>query len=150
MSEAWRWTFFGFQSAQEGRPIQAWYDGLPEAHKSEVVDLLLYLQNVIDRLWTRPFFDPLEGEGGISEIIVPDIRDAQGVAYYRIYGCPGPEKRDYTFLHATNKKVRNDRDGKNTARDRLARLRNQDATVHKFNFEKSSVGEISKGTERKN
>jgi len=100
MVEAWRWTFFGFQSAQEGRPVQAWYDSLPEAHKSEVIDLLLYVQKVIDRLWTRPFFDPLEGEGGISEIIVQDIRDLRGVAYYRIYGYFGPGEREYTFLHA--------------------------------------------------
>jgi hypothetical protein len=89
---------------------------------------------MIERLRARPFFDPLEGADGISEIIVPDIRDAGGVAYYRIYGFFGPEERQYTFLHATNKRARNDRDGKNTATERLAQLQSGDATVHKFNF----------------
>jgi hypothetical protein len=139
---AWRWSFLGFQSAREGQPVQAWYDVLPENHKGEVTDLLTYLQNVTNRLWRRPEFDPLDGEGGISEIIVPDIRDSQGVFYYRIYGFFGPQEHEYTFLHATNKKVRNDRHGKNIARDRLRQLQQGEAggaRVHKFSFEKGPL-----------
>jgi hypothetical protein len=146
----WVWEFFGFESIQDGRPVQDWYDGLPISHKTEIVILLLYLRNLTSTAWDRPFFDSLKGEGGISEILVPDIRDERGVAYYRVYGYFGPGKQMYTFLHATNKKVRNDKHGKGIAKHRLKQLQDGRATIHKFNFEERPLGEPTRQCGRKN
>ncbi|MGH9790428.1 MAG: hypothetical protein ACRD5W_04390 [Candidatus Acidiferrales bacterium] len=131
----WKWEFLGFESRAEGQVVQDWFDSLPETHREEIVSLLAYLQNMVGRLWDRPYFDPLEGEGGTSEIIVPDIRDEHGVAYYRIYGFRGPKEHQYTFLHSTNKKARNDKNGKRIARRRFDEVRRGEAGVHKFSFE---------------
>jgi len=132
--EEWRWTFLGFESVKEGRPVQSWYDSLPEAHKEEIRDLFLYLEKATDSVWRKPEFDPLSGAGGISEIRVPEIRHAGGSITYRIYGYFGPRQREYTFLHATAKKVRNDKHGKRIARDRLDQLAHGNATAHPFSF----------------
>ena len=146
MGEPWRWQFLGYQSTAEGRPVQAWFNGLPDNDRYEILDLLNTLANVTDKLWRRPEFDPLEGAGGISEIRVPDIRSESGSVTYRIYGYFGPGSRQYCFLHGTNKKVKNDEEGKAIANNRLAQIRRGEATVHKFAFEKGTVVEISKRT----
>ena len=133
-SDEWQWTFFSFESTRESRPVQDWYDKLPEDHKSEVSDLLRYMANLRSTAWDRPLFDHLEGAGVISEIRVPDIRDDLGVAYYRIYGFFGLGKQEYTFLHANNKKARNDRDGKAIAKRRFEEIKSGSATRSKFQF----------------
>jgi Phage derived protein Gp49-like (DUF891) len=145
MGEPWRWQFLGFQSA-EGRPVQSWFNGLPDNDRYEILDLLNTLANVTDKLWRRPEFDPLEGAGGISEIRVPGIRSESGSMTYRIYGYFGPEKRQYCFLHGTNKKEKNDEEGKSIAKNRFDQLKRRKATVHKFAFEKGIVVEINKRT----
>jgi hypothetical protein len=136
--------FAGFWSKDEGQTVQHWLDRLPLVHRIEVAGQISYMRNLISTAWTRPFFDPLVGAGGISEIIIPDIRDDSGVAYYRIYGYFGPEKQQYTFLHATNKKVRNDKNGKAIAKRRLEQIRNKDATTHRVDFLGQSVVRIDK------
>ena len=148
--DEWQWTFCGFQSPQDGRPVQKWYALLPPTHKIEVASMFAYLGNLTATVWGRPFFDPLAGEGGISEIIVPDFRDDLGVAYYSIYGCDGPGKQVYTFLHATNKRARNDKIGKAIAKRRLRQLHDGNATIHKFDFEEHLVVEFTKGSGREN
>lgn len=119
--------------------MQAWFSGLTPIEKEEVIDLLSYLQNMTNRLWRRPEFDPLDGDTGISEIRVPELRlNRAGKAHkivYRIYGYFGPGVQTYTFLHATDKDVKNDQLGKAIARERLSRLKRGDATVQKFDFE---------------
>src|SRR6267143_3117708 len=135
MAESWKWVFWGFESTAEGQPVQSWFNGLPENDRYEILDLLNTLANVIDRLWRRPEFDPLEGAGGISEIRVPEIRSESGSMTYRIYGYFGPDDRQYCFLHGTNKRARNDEEGKGIAKDRLDQLLRGEATDHKFAFE---------------
>lgn len=139
-AETWMWEFRGFESPTDGRPVQVWYDRLPDNHKDEIRAQVAYLRVSTSRLWVRPDFDRLEGEGGISEIRAPDIRGMSGIIYYRIYGFFGPDKRQYTFLHGTEKKVRNDLYGKQLARERLGRLQ-KDATVHEFDFNSNAYGE---------
>jgi len=133
----WRWRFFGYQSSDEGRPVQFWYDGLSVEAREEITDLFQTLQIITNRLWRRPEFDPLPGAGGISEVRPREIRNADGGFTYRIYGYFGPNKREYTLLHGTLKTVRNDIHGKRIARDRLERLIRGDhgVTVHEFDFE---------------
>jgi hypothetical protein len=134
MPAQWKWSFNGFESLAEGRPVQDWFDNLPENDWEEIVYLLLQMQNVAESLWRRPEFDPLIGAGGISEIIVPPIRSADGETYYRIYGYFGPNEHEYTFLHGTDKDVKNDIEGKQIAKDRLDKIRNGEGGVRKFSF----------------
>lgn len=148
MADQWTWEFQEFKSDREGCPVKRWYDALSEDDTDEVINVVRYLQTMTSRPWPRDFFDPLEGEGGISEIRIPEIaREANGRIVkitYRIYGVR--DRRSYTFLHATDKKRRNDLDGKGTANRRFGELRDNRATVRKFNFEKRSVVEITPRT----
>lgn len=137
--ENWRWTFYGFESSREGKPVQTWFDSLLKNDRFEIIDLLEWLRIEIKRPWRPPQFDPLEGESGISEIRIPEIRSAEGSVFYRIYGCfgVGSYARSYIFLHGTDKKVKNDVEGKGVARRRFGELVRREATFHKFDFQES-------------
>jgi len=127
------WTFLGFESAKEGRPVQTWFDGLPPDHLDAVKDRLGVLQVTSRGDWDEPFFDPLIGEGGISEIKFDPIKCMKGQFYYRVYGFF--EDEAYIFLHATNKKVKNDRPGKAIAKRRLHELQESRADVHQIDLD---------------
>src|SRR6267142_1341516 len=132
-----KWIFLAFESAKEGRPIQVWFDGLPEDHRDEVKDRLGFLQVTPRSDWDDPYFDPLDGEGGeISEIRFDAIKCVKGKFYYRIYGFFGLEEEEsYKFLHAVNKKMRNDRHGKSTTKRRLGELQSGAAELHPFDMD---------------
>jgi hypothetical protein len=139
----WRWEFYGFQSDIEGRPVQAWFDSLSPEDRDEIVDLLDYVRNTTNKPWPEKVFDPLAGEGGISEIKMDNIRCFREgrvkQVTYRIYGFFGPRQfeHSYTFLHGTEKEVRNDRIGKELAKGRLDEIRRGTARIpHKFEFQK--------------
>jgi hypothetical protein len=134
----WQWKFLCFKSEQEGCPVQGWFDGLPDDVRDEICDLLQYLRVKTKSKWRKPTFDPLKGEGGISELRAGKIsREESGVIKtytYRIYGFRGPKefKHSYTFLHANDKNVRNDKDGKRIAKERLRQIERREATVCEF------------------
>ena len=153
----WRWDFFGFRSVAEGRPVQIWFNALPEdPDRYEITDLLDALQKVNDRPWSKEVFDPLEGAGGISEIKIPNIRcERDGKVKsltYRIYGFFGPKnyEHSYTFLHGTEKRVKNDTVGKQIAKGRLDELLGGFGDVHKFEFEERSNSTVAERTHRPN
>ena len=152
--KTWRWEFLGFRSQAEGRPVQVWFRKLLDEDKDEIVYWLGFLQNYIERPWPEFAYDPLNGEGGISEIRFPEMRRFRDGEYkvivYRIYGWFGPEKRCYTFLHGTDKDVRNDQIGKQIARIRLEELRRKAAGVYKFEFEEESDSETEEEPRRPN
>ncbi|HEV2492960.1 MAG TPA: hypothetical protein VG204_07790 [Terriglobia bacterium] len=144
-NQNWEWEFLGFESVKEGRPVQVWFDLLPEGDRFEIIDLFIWLRAKTRSLWTLPEFDPLDGEGGISEIRVPEIRTADGSVFYRIYGVRGAREleRSYILLHGTDKVVKNDIEGKRIAKRRLGELeRREQATVHSFDFERGHGQEI--------
>lgn len=156
MSESQRpWLFFGIELEVEGRPVQDWYDGLSILAQEEITDLVGHLRVKKASRWDRPDFDPLEGEGGISEIRPDNIRGDSGSKTLRMYGIMGyPEKMSYTFLHGTEKDVKNDRDGKDFAKYRLQQLsiestRRGKAAVHSFNFEGKPYSTAESRTGRK-
>src|SRR5438874_8559877 len=106
----------------------------------------------------KKYFDPLRGEGGISEIKIPNIRcfrdgKAKSITY-RIYGFFGPYKQCYTFLHGTEKEVKNDTVGKQIAKGRLDELPRDLGTgrvsVRKFEFEEKSDSKTEEGPKRPN
>jgi hypothetical protein len=128
--KVWNWTFLGFETALKNRLVQDWFDGLPDIAQDEARDTLGYLQHASIIEWKRPRFSPLEE--GISE-----VRFKAESITYRIYGCFWPEgtQQSYTFLHGTDKKVKNDTHGKGIAKDNLGKLRRREATTHQFKFE---------------
>jgi hypothetical protein len=136
----WHWGFRAFESAQEGHPVQDWFDGLPQEVKDEICDLLGYLENMTDRIWKRPGFDPLKPEK-FSELRADDVpvETEEGIKtfYCRMYGFfgKGQNRQSFIFLHGTAKEQRNDRQGKRIARQRLAQLNAGKATTHEFEFE---------------
>ncbi len=143
------WEFFGFESWAEGRPVQDWFDKLSLEARDEIVDLVSYLAVRPSGQWATPEFDPLDGEGGVSELRPQDIRCDEGSLTYRIYGVGGyPAKRSYTFLHGTRKEVKNDQEGKEIARRRLKELLRDkgkphpQAGIHKFDFEGKRRGAL--------
>lgn len=127
----WRWVFLAYWSDSEGLPVQDWFDGLPERVRDEVGDTIRYLEAMTGTPWTRPEFDRLAGEPDISEIRV-DLNTDYGRESYRIYGYFGPGKRQYTLLHGTLKPEKNDRNGKQTANERLRSLRSNRAKTEPF------------------
>jgi len=133
--QTWRWEFYGFESMSDGPVVQVWFNGLSQEARDEIADIFQSLQLVTARRWKRPEFDPLEGEGGISEVRPADIRCDAGCLTYRVYGYFGANSHQYTLLHGTTKLLRNDIHGKRIAKERLARIERGDATVHKFDFE---------------
>jgi len=127
--------FFGIDVQSEGRVIQDWYDHLIPEAQDEILNLALHLGRLPMGLWRRPDFDPLEGEGGISELRPKDVRSDSGNTVYRIYGWRSyPKANSYTFLHGTDKEEKNDFEGKEHARRRARQLFDGRAQPHKFNF----------------
>jgi hypothetical protein len=139
--QKWEWRFLGFESPEEGRPVQAWFDASPVEVREEIVDLLGYLKKMTASRWRRPEFDPLSGAGGISELRPMDVAvendhgEIQNLTC-RLYGFFGPRDAGeaYTFLHGNTKGERNDRGGKSVARRRLKELEAGRASVHEFKF----------------
>jgi len=127
--EIWYWRFFGFETLVGNRLVQDWFNELPEDARNDARDIIAHLQHLPNHLWRRPEFDQLED--GLSE-----VRFKSPLNTYRIYGFFGPEgfRRVYTFLHGADKKVRNDRNAKRVARDRMGQLSQQKARVHEFEF----------------
>jgi len=157
LEKTWRWQFLGFESAAEGKPVQDWFNALPEdPEQYEIKDLLNLLQKTNDRLWPDAVFDALRGAKGISEIKIPNIKCFRDGKYkiitYRIYGFFGPKGYDhsYTFLHGTDKDVKNDAIGKQIAEGRLEELTRGLATVHKFDFQGGPYSQTEKGPRRAN
>ena len=72
------WDFYGFESRAEGRPVQEWFDQLPIEAQEEITDLVEHLRVRVASQWRKPEFDPLDGEGGISELRPTNIRSAGG------------------------------------------------------------------------
>jgi hypothetical protein len=129
------WKFPGYHSASEGRPVQDWLNDLPEGMRDEIADFLNYMKEVKKHQWRSPEFDPLDGAGGISELRPPDYRDEDGSHTVRLYGYFGPSRGEYTILHGTVKKVRNDKNGKRIAKQRMERVESRTASTHELDFE---------------
>ena len=141
--------FFGIEVIGEGQVVQDWYDSLIPDAQDEILNLALHLARLPMGLWRRPDFDPLEGEGGISELRPKDVRSDEGNTTYRIYGWLGyPDRNCYTFLHGTDKDERNDVDGKQHARSRAEQLFRNEARVHRFDFEGSHASTSDEEPER--
>lgn len=134
------WEFYGFESPQEGKVVQNWFNGLDLFAQMEIINLVATIRVRPGGKWLWPDFDPLEGEGGISELRPRDVRTDTGNKTYRIYGFRGyPDKHSYTFLHGKDKDVKNDVEGKGIAKGRFHQLLSGNGKIHKFDFEAEPV-----------
>jgi len=138
--QSWQWQFLGFKTLEGVKPVQKWFNRLPEIVREEIADLADYLRNIVDREWKRPDFDPLDGEPCISE-----LRPFDKIRTYRIYGCFGPGEREYTLLFGHDKAEKNDTLGKGIARTRCEQLRINHGRTHEFDFEGKPTSAIDEG-----
>jgi len=140
--------FYGIEVYREGRIVQEWFDALDLDAQLEILNMALHLERLPMGRWRRPDYDPLDGEGGISELRPKDVRGVDGNIIYRIYGFRShPNKNSYTFLHGTDKDVKNDLDGKIQAKRRLGQLFRPETRVHKFDFTPKAASDTEKGQE---
>ena len=133
------WAFYGFRTPARNEPIQEWFDERDDDVRDEIRDQLRYHENIERHLWTRPVFDKLGGEG------ISEFRFKISGAAYRMYGDDGPGRHQYTFLHADDKTVRNDRPGKRIAKTRKGQLERKEASVHEFRWKEDTDQEAPKG-----
>jgi hypothetical protein len=126
------WRFHGFVTPAGGKDVQKWFDGLEQEERDEILDTILYLQNLPRHLWREPTFEAFDPE--ISEI---KVKVGKLNRTYRIYGCFWPKgvQYSYTFLVGKYKKVKKDKQGEDLARKRLGQLDRKEATIHEFRFE---------------
>jgi|HubBroStandDraft_4_1064222.scaffolds.fasta_scaffold309733_2 hypothetical protein len=138
--------FCGIDVRGEGRVVQEWFDALSLDAQLEILNMALHLESLPMGRWQRPDYDPLDGEGGISEVRPKDVRGETGNITYRIYGWRGyPNKNSYTFLHGTDKDVKNDLEGKAEAKRRVGQLVRDEARIHKFDFTPKTVSDSQEG-----
>jgi hypothetical protein len=144
MTDETCWTFYGYVTPAGSLDVQDWFMSLLPEERDEAKDVLGYLQQLPSHLWVKPDFEKLDHD--ISEIrFKVNVLHVQRI--YRVYGAFWPEKRrhSYTFLIGKDKKVDNDRRGKNEAIKRLKELRSRKATIRKFEFEEGVDSETSTG-----
>jgi Phage derived protein Gp49-like (DUF891) len=129
--EQWNWRFFGFQWLNENKPVQDWFDRLPQDALDAARDTFGYLQHSPIAAWRKPKFDPLKGEE------VNEVRFETESHTYRIYGYYGPAslgRQVFTLLYGHDKKVRNDAEGKREATKRKWHVERGEAKTHPFEF----------------
>jgi hypothetical protein len=142
--DAWNWRFFGLMWLTENRPVQEWFDLLPEDAKEEARDTFGYLQHLPIACWKKPQFDPLKGEE------VNEVRFETATHFFRVYGYYGPNalgRQAYTLLLGHDKQTRNDKAGKREATKRKRSIERGDARVHQFEFYRASPRQDRKGPE---
>ena len=129
--ESWNWRFFGFMWLTENKPVQEWFDLLPDDAKDEARDTFGYLQHLPIAAWKKPQFDPLKGEE------VSEVRFETATHFFRIYGYYGPNRlgrQVYTLLIGHDKQTRNDKAGKREAAKRRRAIERGEGSVHQFEF----------------
>jgi hypothetical protein len=143
-------VFYGIETFAEGQVVQGWFDALNFDAQLEILNMVLHLERLPMGRWRRPDYDPLEGEGGISELRPKDIRGTTGNVTYRLYGLlKHPHKNAYTFLHGTDKETKNDVDGKEHSRQRMGQLFRNEARTHKFDFTPKAASDTKSGEKGK-
>jgi phage-related protein len=122
--KSWNWVFLGFETPAGNRITSDEINALPQDAQDELVDVLVQLQVRPHTEWAAEHFKPLED--GLSE-----IRFRTASHKYRIYGCFWGNQT-YLMLVATDKKVSNQKDAKQLAKDRRGQLQRRKARSHPF------------------
>ena len=85
------WTFRVFITERREDVIGKWLEGLPKKVEAKIDRRIAYLRAI--EHWKRPEFDKLTGYDNLHE-----IRVVFSGVQYRVIGCYGPGKREFTML----------------------------------------------------
>src|SRR5688572_19695229 len=97
------WRFYAFVSEMGMRYLDDWVGTLDEDEKNEFAATLEGLQVLPRHLWRRPQFDLLgEAYPGIGQIRFKVTRK-----HFRVFGFFGPQRMQFTPLHACGKQRSN-------------------------------------------
>jgi hypothetical protein len=109
------WKFKTFKDENGKNVIEDWLQKLPITAQDTIDTRLRYL--VVLEQWARPAFDKIKGAEGIHEI---RAKDHSANIEYRVFGCFGPERKEFTLLVGAYKKgtVYNPKDYMNTFKRR--------------------------------
>lgn len=111
------WKFLGYKTVAGSKIVQDWYWDQDVEVREELDDHIRNLANLKNHLWVRPGFDRLGDTDGLSE-----IRWSVNGVTYRIYGCFGVERNEFTFLVGTDKKKNDQRHEKKLAAKRKGEI----------------------------
>jgi len=93
------WTFKVFIEDNGKNVIADWLQQLPSSAQEAIETRLRYLS--VTEKWQRPAFDKLKGIDHIHEI---RVKDHLANTEYRLLGCYGPNRKEFTLLIGTSKK----------------------------------------------
>lgn len=85
------WSFKDFVSERGENVIRGWLDSLPAAVRIKIDTRIRYLQAVQQLKY--PYVEKWTGEDDLYE-----VRVVFGGVQYRIIGCYGPGRREFTLL----------------------------------------------------
>ncbi len=91
------WTFKIFTPKNRSNEFEEWLNGLPKKHRAKIRTRIKYLE--ITDSWVRPYFDILHGYDKLHEIIIKFSK-----IQYRLFGCFGPDRKQFTILIGVTKK----------------------------------------------
>jgi hypothetical protein len=94
------WAFKVFAPLNRNNEFEEWLNGLPIEDRAKIRTRIKYME--ITETWKRPYFDKLHGYDKLHEIIAnsPNVQNTQ----YRLFGCFGPERKEFTILIGVTKK----------------------------------------------
>lgn len=88
------WKFKVYREKLGTNVIDSWLDGLPPSAKASIMVKLIYLASLPE--WKKGVdYKKLQGMQKIFEI---RITDKIGKVNYRIFGCFGPGRKNFTLL----------------------------------------------------
>ena len=97
----WNWQFYGLQWANGNKPVQEWFDGLPEDAKEELRDTIRHLQHLPYHLWKKPQFDRLAGQRRFVLTLRPTPTESTDIAGQKDLGS-----LSFSYLETTKKPER--------------------------------------------
>jgi hypothetical protein len=94
------WKFKTFIKESGKDAIREWMEDLPMSAIAAIDTIIRYME--ITEKWDSGLIKKLRGYDALYEII---IKDKIGKIQYRIFGCHGPERKEFTLLVGTTHKM---------------------------------------------
>jgi phage-related protein len=134
------WRIEGFVTAAGNSVVQKWFwDEIGVEVRDALRDRMNYLMAVEKHPWMEPGFKWFRDIG--------EVRKRVSTGALRVYGYFPDDSNTFVFLHGVVKQKTKDREGVETARKRLKRLKNGEGSTHEFNFKERTPSADSTGQE---
>ncbi len=85
------WTIKVFITTRGENEIEAWLNSQGQSVKAKADKIVRHLE--IEKEWRRPYFDKFQDHEKLHEIRITCFGKE-----YRLIGCFGPQRRDFTIL----------------------------------------------------